>query len=98
MGFGSTRPLTGNDTESGRESNQRIEVRALIPAGMVFEEKGLDRKVLEGAPTEKESIKPEDIVQYEALDELKEKLEVYEMEMNQDEVEELFKQQHQERN
>ncbi|MCD4814487.1 OmpA family protein [bacterium] len=97
VGYGSTHPLVGNDTPAGREINQRIEVRALIPAGMVFAQPDLDMRKFEGEITEKEPIKPEDIVQYEELDELKEKLEVYEMQMDQDEVEELFKQQHQER-
>jgi outer membrane protein OmpA-like peptidoglycan-associated protein len=95
VGLGDTRPVASNDTMEGQEANRRIEFKVLIPAGMEMEGNGIHSNQVDDG--KKESIHPDDIVSYEDLDNMREKLKVYEIKMNADEVEELFKQQHQEK-
>jgi outer membrane protein OmpA-like peptidoglycan-associated protein len=93
IGYGDTRPVASNKTPEGQAANRRVELKVLIPSGL---EASKDTAAPEAAPavSKTEPVKPEDIVRYEDLEKQKEKVKVYEMQMNSKDVEEMFNQQH----
>ncbi len=93
VGYGDTRPLGTNSTAEGRQANRRIEVKVLIPSGFEMAKPAGSSEA--GAEVSKtEPVKPEDIVRYDDLEKQKAKVKVYEMQLNSKDVEEMFNQQH----
>ncbi len=92
VGYGQTRPLASNATAEGRAANRRVEFKVLIPAGLVSAAGGAP--VTAGQLFGEGQVGAEDVVNYEDLENLREKLKVYEMQMNPKEVEQMFNEQH----
>ncbi len=92
VGYGAARPVASNDTPAGRAANRRVEFTVLVPVGLDVAE-----TASAGAPAESaaaEPVRPENTIRYEELARLQEKLQVYELEVNPQEVEDVFQQQH----
>ncbi|NTV51870.1 MAG: OmpA family protein [Candidatus Firestonebacteria bacterium] len=93
VGYGDTHPVASNQTAEGRAANRRVELKVLIPAGLegTVESSG---NTLAPMSTKTEPVKAEDIVRYEDLEKQKERVKVYEMQLNPEDVEDIFNQQH----
>lgn len=92
VGYGSSRPLATNATAEGRAANRRVEFKVLIPAGLVSAASGTPAAA--GQLSGEGQVRAEDVVSYEELENLRDKLKVYQMQMNPKEVEQMFEEQH----